>query len=229
MFLPETGNDYKGKSLEFDFIIGANGEAITESNDGDFSAAITGGGNTLFRTDNFSSFLSDTSQSEPEAVQVMGEAGAPNFEVVKTPQRGLANPGETGFIYTITITNLGNLSAYAVTLTDNLPAGIVLSGSDERVVTWQLGDLAPGESRSVECVVDILATAEPGEFTNVAQASATNHDTIAATAKVELVRVDVLGETLEPTGFSNKELIIMLSLGILIIYSSIFFRKRYLS
>ena len=62
--------------------------------------------------------------------------------------------------YRSEITNVGNATAKGVVLTYKLPAGLDYStsnpsvtGDQMGVVTWKLGDLAPGQTRQVVCTV----------------------------------------------------------------------------
>ncbi|MCQ3830866.1 DUF11 domain-containing protein [Microbulbifer elongatus] len=69
-----------------------------------------------------------------------------------------ANPGDT-LEWTIVITNQGNQDGTGVVITDDLPSSTVLSNVtasdggvidlDQGIVTWDIGDLAAGESVSV--------------------------------------------------------------------------------
>ena len=77
--------------------------------------------------------------------------------------------------YTLTVTNIGQLEAMGVTLTDTLPAGITFKSATSsqgagctqvgRTVTCALGSLAQG----ARATVSVVATVDPttkGEITN---------------------------------------------------------------
>lgn len=102
--------------------------------------------------------------------------------VVRQPQLDVQKVGPTGkrYIgrpvdYTITVSNKGDTVAKGTTLTDTIPAGLqFVSASDGgagsgSTVTWNLGDMAPGASKTVN--VRFTATAA-GELKNVAKATA---------------------------------------------------------
>ena len=79
---------------------------------------------------------------------------APSLEVDKQGPDNLGLFKQSD--YTVTVTNSGNRVASAVTLTDDLPAGLSLVSSTpnpDRVsstsATWNLGDLQPGESVTI--------------------------------------------------------------------------------
>ena len=76
--------------------------------------------------------------------------------------------------YTVAITNSGDTTATNVTLTDDLPEGLVFvsstpeaSSSDGSTVTWSLGDIPPGESVNVTMM--LMAT-DVGQQLNTATA-----------------------------------------------------------
>ena len=74
------------------------------------------------------------------------------------------------------VTNAGTAPAKAVVLTNKLPAELQFSNSDPSVtgdqmgvVTWNLGDMAPGQTRRVRCTVIPKSV---GKFTMQAEARA---------------------------------------------------------
>jgi uncharacterized repeat protein (TIGR01451 family) len=78
--------------------------------------------------------------------------------------------------YEVTVTNTGDSPANNTVLTDRLPAGATLvSASDNPqqgggTLTWQLGTMAPGASKTVNVTVTSSVT---GRLTNTATATAT--------------------------------------------------------
>jgi len=71
----------------------------------------------------------------------VGGAGTPSLHVTKTADKSSANIGDT-IIFTITVANSGNATAYNVNLTDTLPAELSTTGS----TTFSLGNMAAGTS-----------------------------------------------------------------------------------
>lgn len=66
--------------------------------------------------------------------------------------------------YTIVVRNTGTSDAEQVVVTDNIPEGLAAPGG-ERVLTFNIGTLAPGASRSIPVT---LRTTKRGEVCNVA-------------------------------------------------------------
>jgi uncharacterized repeat protein (TIGR01451 family) len=87
--------------------------------------------------------------------------------------------------YTLTVTNNGDAPARDTVLTDSIPGGLqFVSASDGgsssgSAVTWSLGTLEPGQSRTVTCV---FTANQAGEVRNTAQARA-----VCADANAEFV------------------------------------------
>ena len=102
----------------------------------------------------------------------------PDIHVDKTADQGTIDAGQTAS-YTITVTNDGAGTAYDVTLTDTLPAGIDWSDNSADctiaggVLSCDFGDLAPGASASVT-VSGTTDPADCGVLHNVANVAASN-------------------------------------------------------
>jgi len=80
--------------------------------------------------------------------------------------------------YTIVVKNTGNGAAKDVVVYDQLPEGFK-HDSGSGALTFQVGDLAPGESKTITINVEAAAR---GEFVNKANAEASNADSVAAEA-----------------------------------------------
>jgi uncharacterized repeat protein (TIGR01451 family) len=118
--------------------------------------------------------------------------GSPKLTLTKTgPERRVVKRPTA---YLLTVSNPGDLPAENVEVSDEIPEGIeFLSASaggnlvrrtrpnlDE--VKWAVGTLAPGASRTLQIVVRATA---PGEFVNVAAASAARGLSAKATARTQ--------------------------------------------
>ena len=119
--------------------------------------------------------------AEGEAVAcTFTNAPAPeaDLEIEKTVDEEVIAPGDT-VIYTLTVTNQGPDTAEGVVVTDELPDGLtVVSYPDECVLdgttlTCDLGDLAAGDSVSLEVEVTVDDT---GLFTNVTSVDSNTPD-----------------------------------------------------
>lgn len=74
------------------------------------------------------------------------------------------------FSYTITVKSTGDAVAANVVVTDNLPEGVELAdGSGKRELSWNFGDMVPGEEKSV--AIEVVGT-KAGTVKNVAVVTA---------------------------------------------------------
>lgn len=103
-----------------------------------------------------------------------------DLALAKAPSDTTINPDGT-VTFSITVENQGDVSSGDYTVTDTLPAGTqATAASDSGVitattVTWDLTDLAPGETRTVTVTVEITdITLRP--FKNIAEISADGAD-----------------------------------------------------
>lgn len=170
----------------------------TEDGDGCSSTCKTeSSGQTYF------TYSSQGSGSSQPAPSVLGEEGAPVLTLEKSVHQAYANPGDEDVKYSLIIKNNGNLTAFDVVVTDILPEGLSFSEDGTSEKTWEVGDLAPGESQELSYLVDISEDAEANNYANLAHASATNHGEISADATLEIKIIAVLAET----GFRIAELL----------------------
>ena len=166
-----------------------------------------GGGGGAFIITNAHGFL-------PE---VKGEEGKPILSIDKTVNADFANAGDV-VEYSIKLINNGNLTAFNVVLSDELPNGFTSAIDNSKILTFSLGDILPGENRTTTYKVKISDNAPAGIYANLARASASNHDPIVDTVNLEVRKVETLGIELPATGFSLKEflsivLVIIIALG----------------
>lgn len=113
-------------------------------------------------------------QSNPVFVQCI----QPQLELFKDPSRNPA-PAGSDLVFTLTVTNTGTDTAFAVTVWDSLPPGSVYRGCaggltcgwDGVRVAWSVPDLPPGGV----VVLTVTVTADPGAgCPNVAEAAYAN-------------------------------------------------------
>lgn len=94
--------------------------------------------------------------------------GLPTIELLKAAPAVVDTPGVT---FDITYKNTGAMTALEAVLTDTLPPGVTfVSATDDGMfadgtVTWQLGNLGPGEGGAVSVTVDLDAY---GTYSNTA-------------------------------------------------------------
>ncbi|MBI5864643.1 MAG: DUF11 domain-containing protein [Planctomycetes bacterium] len=97
----------------------------------------------------------------------------PVLDVQKTgpKERYIGRPAE----YTITVSNKGDTVAKGTVLTDPIPAGMQFTSASDggalsgNVVTWNLGDMAPGASKTVKLSLKAITA---GKVVNTATAKA---------------------------------------------------------
>jgi len=89
--------------------------------------------------------------------------------------------------YDIVVQNAGNVVARDVVVTDALPEGLS-SGGDQKELTFQIGELAPGNSKSI--AVPVRAS-KRGKITNAAVAVASNAGKVSAEALTAFMQPEV--------------------------------------
>jgi len=136
----------------------------------------------------------------PEACTTTS-VGVPELTIEKTTPNEQVLLGAS-VPWNITVTNVGNFCAYDVVVTDTLPAGVAHS-SGEKVLTTELGTLAPGESRDITINTEATVT---GEHCNVAVVDSSNAGSAKDDACVVVVEagLDVVKEG-TPMQFVGKK------------------------
>ncbi|MFZ6035881.1 MAG: SdrD B-like domain-containing protein [Patescibacteria group bacterium] len=127
---------------------------------------------------------------------------APILNIEKTVNihntRGFVNPTNT-VTYTISVWNTGTEIAYQTMLSDLLPAGFTVAGTDLTTKEWSLGDLIPGDA---PVVITFDATVGKdvarGFYDNLATTWADNHPSVSDIATVEVRIPTVLAEEADP-------------------------------
>lgn len=104
-----------------------------------------------------------------------------DLAIEKTVNSGTAVIG-TDVIFTLTASNLGSVDATQVVIEDLLPTGYVFVGAmassgsyDDGIGEWVIGELANGESETLEITATVLGR---GEHLNVASISAAESENI---------------------------------------------------
>lgn len=128
--------------------------------------------------------------------------GRPRLAITKTgPETAVINDDVT---YTITVSNPGNMVTKNVVVTDTVPAGMS-APNGEKTLTWNIGDLNPGEKREVPVT---LKAAAKGKHCNKAMAKSSNGGKVEAEA---CTRVLQPGLNVDKTGPAERFLYKMAS------------------
>ncbi len=178
-----------------------------------------GGGNRLFAADPNNGMTTG-------GIVVEGEMGAPELSVEKQVLADFANPGDIAVPYRVTVTNNGNISAFNIVLTDNLPQWFIFSDNGVTKKTWLPFELAPGASKNFDYTVDISPSAAAGNYANTVIAVADNNDPVQATAVLNIKTVSVLGALLDATGFSVREFALLIAMIVILLGLSWHIRKN---
>lgn len=125
--------------------------------------------------------------------------GEAKLLVVKDVDRTELKVGETAN-FRITVRNTGNATAKDVVLRDTVPDGLA-DAENRRIVTFDVGDLEPGQSRSYDLP---LRTTRSGEFVNTVVASADNVIESDDHRSEAGITVRVPGIEVEKTGTSQQ-------------------------
>lgn len=126
--------------------------------------------------------------------EVVTVVTAPKLTVTKNAPTGdYADYVDSDFEYTIVVTNVGDGAANNTTLKDTLPSNLQFvsatnggTGSGNGA-SWNLGTLAPGESKEVK--ITVVATAPGADACNVVTATADCAPPVEAKSCVQIVQV----------------------------------------
>ncbi len=160
--------------------------------------------------------VTDTAVVEVRIPTVYSQEYEPILAIEKKVNMKFSNPnGEVTYTVTITNTNSGNLTAENVNLIDRLPKEFYFNSNKVNVNSWSLGDLQPGESKTISYEVTIKGDTKNGVYENIAIASADNAPEVSARTPLEIRDVKALGIVLPDTDGSGNQLLTVL-LGLLI-------------
>lgn len=165
--------------------------------------------------------------------------GKPSLTLTKaTSATGSVAPGDI-LQYTVTVSNAAAATANAlgVMLTDTLPDGFTFTIDGSQSMTFPMGDLVPGSTKTVSYSITVSRTAVSGSYTNTATAKGSNTDALNATATVDVLVPQVLGETvtvatpkqtvkvLAATGAGAVDGLIVLAAALLLVVGIVGVRK----
>ncbi len=162
----------------------------------------------------------------PEPPIVLGEEGEPMLSIDKTVNMKFANPGDE-IEYKVVVANNGNLTAFDAVLDDTLPDGFTFSDDGAATRTVNVGDIKSGEIKTFNFAVTIGDNVAPGNYTNIATVSASNHDPVSDSADIEVRAIEVLGVELAETGFSVKEFVLLVAVILGLYGLALILRRKY--
>ena len=182
-------------------------ENITAGNYKNIATASISNGNTV----------EDDAVVEVRVPNVLGETFDPALSIEKSVDRTFTNPGGEA-VYTVIVTNVttNNVTAKNVILTDRMPEVFTFVDNNASVKGWKLGDLAPGESKTVTYTINVADGTASGTYDNIARASSDNTPEVYAIEPLEVRNLDVLGYELPDTNGVETLYLTMLS-GLLMI------------
>ncbi len=140
--------------------------------------------------------------TSPVSECVAGEEGAPILTIEKSASPTNLDAGAST-VFTVKVSNIGNLTAFNVTLHDVLPDMLTFADTKGAIKDIPLGDIAPDGSKTVTLDAIVSKDAKAGNYVNVATAQADNNGPVSDTASVTVRESQVLAET----GFSKIEFI----------------------
>jgi len=159
---------------------------------------------------------------EESEVIVLGEEGAPELGLTSELLVSFVNPGSKGIDLKLTVTNNGELPSFDTTLSNILPDGFTYSDIGGKEWSWLLGDIEPGETKTIIVKVDVASDVNPATYLSNASVSSANHDVVSASTVIEVRQIAVLAET----GFSVIEFGLLLSLLASFWGASYFLKKK---
>ncbi|MFA5070567.1 MAG: NEW3 domain-containing protein [Patescibacteria group bacterium] len=118
----------------------------------------------------------------------------PILTIGKSVDKATVNPN-TLVNYTVKIANKGEATAYNVILTDKLPAGFTFTDTGLGQKTWNLGNMTPGTSITLNYEVLVGKDVKSGDYKNLATVKADNNDPVSASVNVNVKQGAVLGLT----------------------------------
>jgi len=114
----------------------------------------------------------------------------PELSVNKTASSGVVDAGGVAN-YTVSVTNLGDGVAVGVSLSDQLSVGFThTTGGQLR--TWDLGDIIPGQTKTVNYLANVSSSLASGSYVNTATVTASNASSISDTAIVTVQNTPVV-------------------------------------
>lgn len=151
---------------------------------------------------------------------------SPILTITKSHTESFINPGNI-LNFTITVKNSGAETAYNVRLVDELPSGF---SAVDKIVQWDLGDIGPNESKTITFRAKAEKTIATRIYTNIAKATASNHNEIYAQSNIEVRKGTVLGTNtqfaqLPNTGAGMKIIIYFIANFIAFIFGLMLHRR----
>ena len=131
----------------------------------------------------YNSYAINTGPSYIEAIKAGIEIVAYDVSLKKFADKHTYNSGQT-VTYTLTVNNNSKLAATGATVTDTIPAGLSFTGCDRpysynsgtRLLTVELGTLAPLQSAVIKVTCTADAVSEPVTIKNNARVSINEHE-----------------------------------------------------
>ena len=167
-----------------------------------------------------------TSNVEVRIPQVLGTS-TPDLTITKSVKTATTNPGKI-VTYTLKITNVSDVVANNLVITDKLPNGLTFVSNGKRTMMWNVRELGAGKSISLPYTVKVSENIRAGKYTNVASVTADDVSKKEAKRSIEVKVPQVLG--LATTGAGPRDYA-MIGFGISLIGFGVIWytqlRRRY--
>ncbi len=146
--------------------------------------------------------VQDEATVEVRTASVLGYQ--PILAIEKNVDRSFTNPGGEA-VYTVIVKNINtDTTAKNVILVDRLPKDFSFAEDGLTVKSWVLGDLAPGEDKTITYTVKVANNTKDGVYKNIATAYADNTAEVSDIKPLEVRQVVVEGFTLPDTNGSTN-------------------------
>jgi uncharacterized repeat protein (TIGR01451 family) len=166
--------------------------------------------------------VSDTVTTSLLVPTVLGATTVPNLSITKTVNVASAKRGQT-VKYTIVVKNTGDEPLSNVVVKDILPLSLSFLHSSSTSMSWNLGSLDIGKSKSFVVEAKVKSGTAKGKYVNIATATATDVAEHQAKASLNVVMPTVLGLATTGVGALDYSIFLFGALlvmaGFVLIYS----------
>ncbi len=163
---------------------------------------------TIYYFRPISSASPDTAGGELKFTTDNSTQEVPKLTIEKTAQTNMLN--SSGWqVYNVIVRNNGQGTAYGVQLEDDLPGGALFAEDQSDKKSWQLGDIAPGEFKSLAYAINNSEEIETGEDNGEIKVLAYNHQPLSYFSEPRASQKSIVGDL---GGLSNVFVLVLVVL-----------------